>query len=180
MGILKNNQKVDIRFEKGDFKIYEPNELQKEEIMNLLKKQDINIEGEVVKGEVDLKFIRYILKECTSIGNEVDEYNDTELDIMFKNGNREMKLFLNEIKRLVNELVEDFLFIQEQEIQLIIKMLNVLNANTSKAEVEKKFNNLMKKNKVNLTLEEMIKNKDNPEELQKLIKISKKNNGKKK
>ena len=180
MGILKNNQKVDIRFEKGDFKIYEPDELQREEIMNLLKKQDINIEGEVVKGEVDLKFIRYILKECTSIGNEVDEYNDAELDIMFENGNREMKLFLNEIKRLVNELVEDFLFIQEQEVQLIIKMLNILNANTSKNEVEKKFNNLMKKNKVNLTLEEMIKNKDNPEELQKLIKISKKNNGKKK
>lgn len=180
MGILKNNQKVDIRFEKGDFKIYEPNDLQREEIMNLLKKQDINIEGEVVKGEVDLRFIRYILKECTSIANEVDEYTDSELDIMFENGNREMKLFLNEIKRLVNELVEDFLFIQEQEIQLIIKMLNILNANTSKAEVEKKFNNLMKKNKVNLTLEEMIKNKDNPEELQKLIKVSKKNNSKKK
>lgn len=180
MGILKNNQKVDVRFEKGDFKIYEPNELQREEIMKLLEKQDIKIEGEIVKGEVDLKFIRFILRECTSIGNEVDEYDDKELEILFENGNREMQLFMREIERLINELVEDLLFMQEKEVQLILKMLNILNTTTTKIEMEKKFNNLMKKNKVNLTLQQMIENKDNPEELQKLIKISKRNNGKKK
>lgn len=180
MGILKNNQKVDVRFEKGDFKIYEPNELQREEIMKLLEKQDIKIEGEIVKGEVDLKFIRFILRECTSIGNEVDEYDDKELEILFENGNREMQLFMRELERLINELVEDLLFMQEKEVQLILKMLNILNTTTTKIEMEKKFNNLMKKNKVNLTLQQMIENKDNPEELQKLIKISKRNNGKKK
>ena len=180
MGILKSNQKVDIRFEKGEFKIYEPNELQREDIMKMLENQDINIEGDAVKGEVDLKFLRYILKKCTSVGNEVDEYNDKELEILFENGNRDMQLFVREIERLINELVEDLLFIQEKEVGLIIKMLNILNTTTTKIEMEKKFNNLMKKNKVNLTLEQMIKNKDNPEELQKLIKISKKNNSKKK
>lgn len=180
MGILKNNQKIDIRFEKGDFKVYEPNELQRDDIMKMLENQNINIEGDLVKGSVDLKFIRYILRECTSVANEVDEYNDDELEVLFENGNREMKLFIREIEKLINELVEDLLFIKEKEIQLVIKMLDVLNTTASNTEVEKKFNNLMKKNKINLTLEKMIENKDNPEELQKLIKKSKRNNGKKK
>lgn len=180
MGILKNNQKVDIRFEKGDFKVYNPKEIQREDIMKMLESQNINIEGDLVKGNVDLKFIRYILRECTSVGNEVDEYSDNELELLFENGNREMKLFIREIEILINELVEDLLFIKEKEIQLVLKMLDILNANTENAEIEKKFNKLMKKNKIDLTLEQMIKNKDNPEELQKIIKLSKKNNGKKK
>ena len=180
MGILKNNQKVDIRFEKGDFKIYEPNELQREEIMNMLKNQNIKIDRDIVTGDVDLRFIRYILRECTSVGNEVDEYNDEELGNLLDNGNRNMRLFVLEIDKLINELVEDLLLIQAKEAQLIIKMLDILTANTNKMEIEKKFNNLMKRNKINLTLEQMIENKDNPEELQKLIKISKKNNSKKK
>lgn len=180
MSILKNNQKRDIRFDKGDFKVYEPNELQREDIMTMLEKQDITIEDESIKGKVDLKFIRYILRECTSVGSEVDEYSDSELEVLFDNGNRDMTLFIREIGKLANELVEDLVYAKEREIQLIIKMLNALTTVTSKIELEKKFNNLMKKNKVNITLEQMIENKDNPEELQKLIKISKRNNAKKK
>lgn len=180
MGILKDNQKVDIRFEKGEFKIYEPTDFQREEIMNLLKEQDLKIEGDVVKGEVDFRFLRYLLKECTSIGHEVDEYNDKELSSLLDNGNRTVKLFMVEIKRMIDELVEDLLLVQEEELKLIIKMLNILNSNTTKVEIEKKFNNLMKRNKVNITLEEMVANKDNPEKLQELIKVSKKNNTRKK
>lgn len=180
MGILEKNQKNSIRFKRGDFIIYEPSDMQREEIMTMLENQDISIEGESVKGEVNLKFIRYILRECTSIGNEVDEYNDIQLENMLDNGNRDMLLFVRDIEQLVNELVEDMIYIQQKEVDLILKMLNILGTSTTNMEMEKKFNNLMKRNKVSLTFEQMIKNKDNPEELQKLIKLSKKNNSKKK
>lgn len=180
MGILKNNQKKDIRFSKDEFKIYEPNEIQKEEIMSLLEEQDIKIDEDVVVGNFNLKFIRYILRECTSISNEVDEYEDAELEVLLDNGNRDLQLFIREIEVLISELTEDLLYVKEKEIGIIIKMLDILNSNMDKIELEKKFNRFMKRNKINLTLEQMIENKDNPEELQKLIKVSKKNNSKKK
>lgn len=180
MGILKSNQKIDIRFEKGDFKIYEPTDYQREEIINLLKNQNLVIEGDAIKGEVDFGFIKHILRECTSIANEVDEYSDKELSSLLDNGNRNIKLFMIEIKRLIDELIEDLLFVQEEELKLIVKILNILNTNTTKAEIEKKFNNLMRRNKLNLTLQDVINNQGNPEQLQDMIRVSKKNNSKKK
>ena len=180
MRILENNQRKDIRFKKGDFVLYEPSELQREEIFKIIEKQNLKIEGDNIEGELDTKFLRYILKECSSLGSEIDQYDDQELDIKFSNGNRDMTLFLREIERLTEELVEDLFYIQEKEIKLMIKMLDVLNSNMTKNEMEKKFNNLMKRNKVNVTLNDFIENKDNPEKLKELIKNSKKKNTSKK
>lgn len=180
MGILKSNQKKDIRFEKGDFKIYEPTDYQREQIIEMLKNQNLTIEDNAVKGEVDFKFVKYILRECTSIANEVDEYTDKELSSLLDNGNRNVKLFMTEIKKLIDELIEDLLFVQEEELKIIVKMLNILNTNTTKDEIEKKFNNLMKRNKLNITLQDVVNNSDNPEKLQDLIKTSKKKNNTKK
>ena len=178
MGILKNNQKKETRFEKGDFIIYEPNEYQKEEIMQMLEKQQIKIEDKKIVGEVDLKFVRYILRELTSIKNEVDEYDDKELGVILENGNRDMTLFVREVKRLINEMIEDLVYIQEEEAQIILKMLNIFSTGTTNVEIEKKFNNLMKRNKINLTFDQIITNK-NSKELGDMIKESKKNKKKK-
>ena len=180
MGILENNQRKDIRFKKGDFVLFEPSELQREEIFKIIEKQSLKIEGDNIEGELDTKFFRYILRECSSIGNEVDEYNDQELDIKFENGNRNMSLFLREVEKLTEELVEDLFYIQEKEIKIIIKILDILNTNTTKMEMEKKFNNLMKRNKINITLNDFVENKDNPEKLKEIIKNSKKKNTSKK
>lgn len=180
MGILEKNQKQQIRFEKGDFILYEPNELQREEINSLLEKQNIKLEDNSIQGEVDTRFIRFILKECTSLGNEIDEYTDEELDIKLENGNRDIALFMRAIEELCNEVTEDYFYAKEKEIKLIIKILDIINANMTKNEMEKKFNALMKRNKVNLTLNEFIENKDDPEKLKEVIKNSKKKNGKKK
>ena len=179
MGILKNNQKKEVRFEKGDFVIYEPNEYQKEEIMQMLENQQIKIEDKKIVGEVDLKFVRHILRELTSIKNEVDEYDDKELGVLLENGNRDMILFVREVKRLINEMIEDLVYIQEEEAQIILKMLNIFSTGTTNVEIEKKFNNLMKRNKINLTFEQMITDK-NSEELGNIIKEAKKKNKKKK
>lgn len=180
MRILEKNQRNDIRYKKGDFVLYEPSEEQKEEIFKMIEKQNLKIEGDNVEGELDTKFFRYILRNCSSIGNEVDEYNDQELDVMFDNGNRDMSLFLREVEKLTEELVEDLFYTQEKEIKLLIKIINILDANTTKMEMERKFNNLMKRNKIDVTLNDFVENKDNPEKLKEIIKNSKKKNAKKK
>ena len=83
------------------------------------------------------------------------------------------------VKRLINEMIEDLVYIQEEETQIILKMLNIFSTATTNAEVEKKFNNLMKRNKINLTFDQVITNK-NSKELGDMIKEAKKKNRKKK
>lgn len=169
MGILRDNQKKDIRYENGDFKVFEPTESQCDDILALLKEQDLKIEEDRINGEVDLTFLRYILKECTSVGAEVDEYNNEELLRLFENGNRNLRLFKNEVMNLINEKIEDMFIKQEDEMRLVIKILNILNSKSTQEEVEKKFNNLMKRNKIDLTLKGLIDNKDNPEVLKNIL-----------
>lgn len=180
MGILERNKKQEVRFEKGDFILYEPSDLQREEIFKIIEKQNLEINENNIEGELDINFFRYILRECTSVGAEVEEYSDQELDNVFDKGNREMSLFLREIEKLTEELVEDLIYMQEKEIKLMIKILDILNTNMTKNEMEKKFDNLMKRNKINVTLNDFVENKDNPEKLKEIIKTSKKKNGKKK
>lgn len=180
MGILDRNQVQEIRFKKGDYIIYEPTQSQKEDINNLLESQNIELKESSIEGEVDTRFIRFILKECTSLGSEVDEYTDEELDIKMANGNRNTILFMNSIEELCNELVEDYFYIKEKEIKLLIKIIDILNMNTTKTDMEIKFNNLMKRNKIKVTLNDFVENKDNPEKLKEIIKNSKKKNAKKK
>lgn len=180
MGILERNQKREVRFEKGEIALYEPTEFQKDEIYSLLENQNITLQEGKIEGEIDVRFVRYVLKECSTLGAEIDEYSNEKLDSLLSNGNRNVQLFMRSVEDLCNELVEDYFYVKEKEVKIIIKIMDILNANLTQMELEKKFNNLMKRNKVNLTLNEFVENKDNPEKLKEIIKNSKKKNGKRK
>lgn len=177
MNILQKNQKSEVRFKKGDFILYEPSEIQLVELYKMLENQDIKIEGDKVVGETNIGFLRYIMRELTSIGNVVDEYTDVELDLLTENGNRDLALLMREIVVMTNELVEDLLYKQSQEVDLVVKMLDILGKSDREQEIETKFNKLMKKNKIDTTFEEFLANKEDPEFLKsKTVKKSNKKN----
>lgn len=176
MDILKKNQKTEIRFKRGDFALYEPSEIHLDELYKMLEKQDIKIEGEDVKGKADINFIRYIMRELTSIGHVVDEYSDEELDILTEGGNRDLTLLMREIVAMTNELVEDLVYKQSQEVDLMVKLLDVLTKSDKQNEIEVKFNKLMKKNKIDTNFKEFLENKEDPEFLKSKTQKSNKKN----
>lgn len=178
MSILKKYQKTDKRFERDDLIVYEPTQEQKEEIINMImEKSKLTDEG--VEGEIGTKEIRYLYRELTSLGSEIDDYTDEELDVMFENGNHDLICFQREIEKLLDEIATEIFYEKEKEVKSLLKVIDILSANTDMAEVEKKFNNLMKKNKTNLTYQEFVENANNPEKLQELMKRKKVNRKKK-
>ena len=180
MGILNNyirKEENNIRWQEGDLILYEPSEIQLEEINKIIAEAT---KVDVEKGEATANYgeivIMYLLRELSSIGAEIDEYTYEELTTKFDINNL-LQAVTEVVEDLTNEMIEN----QIKEIKMINSMLRIMEMNLSAEETQQRFNKLLKKQGVNVTVEQMVEYKDNPEKLSQLIKQSKiKNNRKKK
>lgn len=169
MSILKKHGKKNIRFKKGDLIVYEPSEIQYEDIRELLQ-QVISVDENLnAKGEINYNLIKYFMRELTSIGVEIDDYTEQELNVLIEEGDRDLKLFIREIKKLIEEIVEDMQYEYYEFVDTMSKMVNLLNSKEEEAKVKDKFNKLFKKKGIDITIDEFITLKDNPTELQKKL-----------
>lgn len=175
MGILKQHQKTEIRFQRDNVILYEPTESQLEELNNILQNTLTTNENLDAKGEIDSRVIRMIIREMTSIGAEVDEYTDEELITMLDNGKRPLKLLMDEISIFINELTEDIQFNQYMQIDMMNKMANILNSAADQEKMKEKFNKLFKKSGMDITFDDLSKNNLDPKLLEKQIKKVNKN-----
>ena len=83
MGVLKNNQKKEIRFQKDDVILYEPNKAQLDELKIIITENtNIDLENGEAVSELSYDIVRYIFKFLTSIGDEVDDLDDEELEVV--------------------------------------------------------------------------------------------------
>ena len=173
MGILDKHQKQEIRFQSGDLIMYNPTDIQVEEFKNVLSEsfsinQDLSIDG-----GLNLREIRFMIRELTNIGTEINELSDEELLQKIDNGDRQLTLLLREIERYIYEFVEDMSYEQEKSIKFINSSINIINSNADNVKMKEKVNRLLKKNKITATIDELMAVKDNPEKITELISKSK-------
>ena len=175
MGLLDKHQKNNIRYKNGDFVFYSPNEIQINEIKQILS-DTLSVDDKLnMNGELTSREIRYIIRELTNI-TEVDELSDEELLNKLNNGDRQLVLLFREIERFIYEFVEDMAYEQEQSIKFINSYINIINSNISVDKTKEKINKLLKKNKINATVDELAQIKDNPDKIIELTnKINKQN-----
>ena len=70
--ILLDNQKTDIRYSDKEIVIYEPTDIQREEIINSILGESVQVGEDLsMQGEVSFRNIRTIIRECTSIGASI-------------------------------------------------------------------------------------------------------------
>ena len=176
MGLLDKHEKKEIRYKNGDFVFYSPNEIQMNEIKQILS-DTLSVDDKLnMNGELTSREIRYITRELTNIGSEVDELSDEELLNKLNNGDRQLVLLFREIERFIYEFVEDMAYEQEQSIKFINSYINIINSNISVDKTKEKINKLLKKNKINATVDELAQIKDNPDKIIELTnKINKQN-----
>lgn len=155
--LLKKHQKSDIRFQEGDFILYEPNKEQYEEIKNMVSDNSIITDDYTVEGQVAFAHIRFIIRELTNIGHEIDEYSDEELQSLLDNGDKQIQALLNGISNLLNDIAEDVFMAYFNHIKSFNAYLKVLNQVDDISKIEKEFNKLSKKNKLGITFEEVMK-----------------------
>lgn len=169
MGLLDKHIKKEIRYKNGDFIFYSPNEIQSNEIKQILL-DTLSIDNKLdINGELTSREIRYITRELTNIGSEVDELTDEELLGKLNDGDRQLTLLFREIEKYVYEFIEDIAYEQEQSIKLINSYINIINSNVSVDKTKEKINKLLKKNKINITVDELINVKENPNKITELI-----------
>jgi len=169
MGILDKHQKGEHRYKNKDLTFFEPTDEQLLEIKDIIQK-NIPMQQEInINQELDMKSVRFITRELTNIGYEIDEYSDEELKEKLDNGDRVLKLLVREIKKFVNEILDDILEEQSENVKAFITLINIANSNQDIKTLETKINKFFKRNKINMKFEELKDFQNNPEKLQELI-----------
>lgn len=158
MSILKQHIRQNIRFKKDDLILYNPNEEQLIQLENVLKNNIEMDENLNAKGTLSEDVIRYIFRDLTSVGSEIDEITSDELSDILDNGDNDLVLLLREIKILINEVVSTIQFNQYEEIEFTHKLVNIMAMNSDTETIKKKFDKLMKKHKKKVTFDEFVKN----------------------
>lgn len=167
--LLKKHQKKEIRHESKDFKLYEPTDYQREELMNIIT-ENSKIENDELVAELGLKSIRYTIKELTNVGNEIDELADKELESLLDRGDRELELLMREIELLLHEVTEDVIYQTTRNVKVMNDIINALDTNGDVDKLRKKWDKFNKKYKMNISWEDLINNANKREELENKLK----------
>lgn len=166
MGVLLNNQKTDKRYENGDVILYEPN---KEQEIYIKKKivENINLNTDEERLGVSYNLIRYILIECTSLKEDIEQIDNDKLFELIDNGNIKIKQIMREIEKLFDEYVEDITYEEGKKLKEINSILNALNSKKDLGVIYQKLEKIFKKYKINVDLSKL--DSTNPESISNMI-----------
>lgn len=157
MGILKNNQKQNIRFKLDDVILYEPNMVQREELRTIIiDNTKIDIDKGEASAEYEYSIIRYIFKFLTSIGDEVDELSDDELEEQINNGNHKIAKLMREIEDMLREIMEEVVHQYMNEVKNLNEQLRLVDMSSEIDEIRQNFDNIAKKKGLDVTLDDVI------------------------
>ena len=168
MGILKNNQKKEIRFQKDDVILYEPNKAQLDELKIIITENtNIDLENGEAVSELSYDIVRYIFKFLTSIGDEVDDLDDEELEECIENGNNKISSLMVEIENMIREICDKLINSYMREIRNINEKFKILELNGELENVKSEFNTMAKKNNLNVTFDDLAKQVEEKKRLEK-------------
>lgn len=177
MGFFNDIEDNGIRYEGYGFKVYEPTEIQLEELEIILKDQeDLKQDNETlnVKGSVDEKVVRYIIRNMTSIGSEIDEINDDDLLSKINSSNRKFVALARQISSIIEEVVEDIQWTLHQTMTLVSGFIKSVETTTESEKLNNKLNKLLKKHGMQFTPQEFMEMQSDSKKLEQAIKQSKK------
>lgn len=175
-------KKAKIRFKYGDFILYEPSNIDKKEIKEVLK-ENSDIKETGVVSEITINTIKAIFNNLVENGDFINELSDEEIRNKISSyetddSDRGLVLLFREIKILLDELIEDILYEYSSNLRQIRLMLKKNNINDEGNETVKLVNKFLKKNKINKSFEEIVKEMEQGKTFQQIIETQNKNNKK--
>lgn len=163
MGILKDNQKTQIRYECEEVILYEPTKTQLDELKHLIyENTQMDLDTGVATTEYSYDIMRYIFKFYTTIGDEVDELNDDELEDLIENGNHKIQGLMRAITEMLREIAEGSLY----ELESIIRTYNEQKKANKLLERADKLKKELEE-KVNIKVDKLVENQKEIENLEK-------------
>ena len=161
MGILRDNQKTQIRYECEEVILYEPTKSQLAELKHVVyENTKMDLEKGVATTEYSYDIMRYIFKFYTTIGDEVDELTDDELEDLIENGNHKIQGLMRAITEMLREIASNSLY----ELESAIK---TYNEQKKADELLQKANKLKKELEEKINVDKIIENQKEIEKLEK-------------
>lgn len=161
MGILRDNQKTQIRYECEEVILYEPTNTQLAELKHIVyENTKMDLEKGVATTEYSYDIMRYIFKFYTTIGDEVDELTDDELEDLIENGNHKIQGLMRAITEMLREITSNSLY----ELESAIK---TYNEQKKADELLQKANKLKKELEEKINVDKIIENQKEIEKLEK-------------
>ena len=161
MGILRDNQKTQIRYECEEVILYEPTKSQLAELKHVVyENTKMDLEKGVATTEYSYDIMRYIFKFYTTIGDEVDELTDNELEDLIENGNHKIQGLMRAITEMLREIASDSLY----ELESAIK---TYNEQKKADELLQKATKLKKELEEKINVDKIIENQKEIEKLEK-------------
>ena len=161
MGILRDNQKTQIRYECEEVILYEPTNTQLAELKHIVyENTNMDLEKGVATTEYSYDIMRYIFKFYTTIGDEVDELTDDELEDLIENGNHKIQGLMRAITEMLREIASNSLY----ELESAIK---TYNEQKKADELLQKANKLKKELEEKINIDKIIENQKEIEKLEK-------------
>lgn len=169
MGLLREELKKQNRAICGKYII---NYLSDEQYLEL-KQMFINVstmDSELgISGNITEDMIRYMFKNITNVGEEIDSISSEEMFELIKNGSYDFKRVIKEFKDIIIEIAEEIQDEQYNSINILNSYANVLNASTEMETVKKKMDKMLKKQGLDVTFEELLNATQNPQEFEKML-----------
>lgn len=162
--LLKQHQKNEVRYKSKSFTLYNPTEFQREELTQIVM-DNSKIEDDKLTAEYGISMIRYIFKELTNVGAEVDELSDEELGSLLDNSDRELELLIREFTALLEEISEDVVYSITKQVKMMSDMINTLDVNGDTEKLGKKWDKFSKKYKLNMSWQDLMSNTEKQQEL---------------
>lgn len=164
---LLESQKGKYRFKiNEEIYLLEPTKEQKEKLIKILEENVKVSDNLEMQGVIPVSSIRYILKELTSIGEEIDKMTDEEILNAIDNGNRNIVLLFREIKTMLDELLEDLQYNIEQQIKMTTSLIGLMSLGEAGTELQNKLDNFNEEYDKNLSEKDIEEIKENPEKLE--------------
>ena len=120
----------------------------------------MDLEKGVATTEYSYDIMRYIFKFYTTIGDEVDELTDDELEDLIENGNHKIQGLMRAITEMLREITSNSLY----ELESAIK---TYNEQKKADELLQKANKLKKELEEKINVDKIIENQKEIEKLEK-------------
>ena len=157
MASIKKHIKQEVRTKFGDITVYNPNNKQRKELIQMIV-DNTRISNGVIQGEFGLKMIRKMLKELTNINNkEIDALSDDELDELSDLADNYLYSVFNELEAILTEVAQEVASDTVRDLRRIVDGIKELNNLEELSQTIKDFDETCKENNINLSFNDLVK-----------------------
>lgn len=160
MGLLNKHIKSKIRWEQSDLQVFNPTNEQMASIKKIIKKNSsIDLLSGEVKSEYSMEIMRYLVKELTNIGNEVDEMPNDDLEFAIENGDRDLVLLFKELIKILKEVTEDIVDEQLLQLDYFNKIATAMKLSKGIEDMKQGYNDVFKSFGSDLKFDDLLEGK---------------------